>query len=330
LRRLYLFLLPFLLVLTACAVETGPPVSPQEVSQAQTEIWEIKLREYLRCEDRVGRILVRVLPVTEHREPHPWFLVQIIDLSRNPPEMERALSRIFALSLPEKGYLVTFVHPEIEAQGLRPGAVIQRLETRRLRLGKPVKLRLWNGPLLTLTPPVVYTEPVNFRIVDSPEPNAWVTPENRMYVTLALCRALPDDNELAAVVGHELAHLKRGHLQKRMALFTLRDLLGVGVYALGGQTARDIYRLGTNFALLKFSRDQEREADFYGLWYIYRAGFDLQRASQVWVHLAAVLPPSGPSLLSTHPITAERLARIRKIVAAIRSGKTFEELRRGK
>ncbi|QJA05655.1 M48 family metallopeptidase [Thermosulfurimonas marina] len=326
-RKLSLLLL--LLVLSACAVETGPPVSPEELSRAQTEIWEIKLREYLHCEDRVGRVLVRILPVTEHDEPHPWFLVKIIDLSRTPPEVDRALSRIFAESLPEKGYLVTFVHPALKRQGLSPGEVIQHLETQRLRLGAPVRLTLADGRLLSLKPPVIYTEPVDFRIVDSPEPNAWVTPENRMYVTLALCRTLPDDHELAAVVGHELAHLKRGHLKKQMTLLTLRDLLGIGVYALGGQTAQDLYRLGANFALLKFSRDQEREADFYGLWYTYRAGYNLEKAAQVWVHLAAVLPPGGPSLLSTHPPTAERLARIRKIVAAIRSGKTFEELRGG-
>lgn len=324
-RRLSLLL--SLLFLSACAVETGPPVAPEEVSRARVEIWEIKLREYLRCENRVGRVLVRLLPVTEHRKPHPWFLVKIMDLSRTPPEVDQALSRIFAKTLPEEGYLVTFVHPDLQRQGLARGTLIKRLKTRRLRLGAPVRLELSDGRLLSLKPPVIYTEPVDFQIVDRPEPNAWVTPENRMYVTLALCRVLPDDNELAAVVGHELAHLKRGHLKKQMVLLTLRDLLGIGIYTLGGQTAQDVYRLGANFALLKFSRDQEREADFYGLWFAYRAGYDLDRAAQVWVHLAAVLPPGGPSLLSTHPPTAERLARIRKIVAAVKAGKTFEELR---
>ncbi len=315
------------LFLFACTVETGPPVARQEVSRAREEIWFVKLQEYLTCERRVGTLLVRILPYTETRDSHPWFLVKIMDLSRTPAEVDRALSRIFGRDLPEKGYLVTFVHPEIASQGLSAGMVIRRIVTRRLKLHRPVELHLADGRYLRISPPVVNTEPVDFRIVDSTEPNAWVTPENRLYVTTALCRVLPDDHELAAVVGHELAHLKRGHIQKQMALLSLRDLLGIGIYALGGETAVDIYRLGTNFALLKFSRDQEREADFYGLWYIHRAGYDLERAARVWVHLAAVLPSGPPSILSTHPSTAERLARIRKIVAAIRAGKTFEELK---
>ncbi len=325
--RKHLALAFLALLLAACAVETGPPVAPEEISRAREEIWFVKLREYFTCERRTGTILVRLLPYTEPRQPHPWFLVKIIDLSKTPPEVDRALSRIFGESLPERGYLVTFTHPEIARQGLSPGLVIRRIETRNLSPNRPVKLLLTDGRPLSIIPPVVQTEPVDFRIVDSPEPNAWVTPENRLYVTTALCRVLPDDNELAAVVGHELAHLKRGHIRKQMALLSLRDLLGIGIYALGGQTASDIYRLGTNFALLKFSRDQEREADFYGLWYIYRAGYNLDRAAKVWVHLAAVLPPGPPSILSTHPSSAERLARIRKIVAAIRAGKTFEELK---
>ncbi|MBX6422277.1 M48 family metalloprotease [Thermosulfurimonas sp. F29] len=315
------------LILSACAVQTGPPVAREELSRAREEIWLVKLREYLRCERRVGTVLVRLLPVTEHRAPHPWFLVKVIDLGHSPPELDRALSRIYRENLPERGYLVTFVHPEIARQGLSPGMIIRRLETRRLTLGRPVNLVLSDGQNLALVPPVVNTDPVDFRIVDATEPNAWVTPENRMYVTTALCRVLPDDAELAAVVGHELAHLKRGHLRKKMILLSLRNLLGIGVQALGGPTASDIYRLGANFALLKFSRDQEREADFYGLWYVYRAGYDLDRAARVWVHLAAVLPQGPPSILSDHPSTAERLARIRKIVAAIKSGKTFEELK---
>ncbi len=322
------FVLIFFCLLASCAVETGPPVSRQEVLQAQEEIWKIKLEQYFSCERRVGRVLIRLLPVTENKAPHPWFLVKIVDLSRTPPEVRQALSEIFQRSLPKKGYLVTFVHPAIERQGLKPGMIIVRLKTTHLRLGEPVRVVLQGGRALVLHPPVIHTQPVDFRIVDSLDPNAWVTPENRMYVTVALCRVLPDDDELAAVVGHELAHLKRGHLFKRQAILTLRNLLGIGVYSLGGRPASDIYRLGTNLAILKYSRDQEREADFYGLWYVYRAGYHLERAAQVWVHLAAVLPPGQPSILSDHPATAERLARIRKIVAAIKAGHTFEELKK--
>ncbi len=316
-----------LLLLTSCSVSPGPPLTPEEYRQAQIQIWEIKLKDYLTCEERVGRILVRLLPVTEKkRQRYAWFLVKAFDLSRTPAAIDQALSRIWDRPLPSQGFLVTFAHPAIQRQGLKKGIIIQEILTDNLRPGNPVRLRLANGRLISLTPPIIHTRPVDFQIVEATEPNAWVTPRYRLYVTTALCRTLPDDHELAAVVGHELAHLKRGHLQKHLALLTLRDLLGLGIYALAGQTGEQIYRLGSGFALLKFSRDQEREADFYGLWYVYRAGYDLERASQVWIHLSAVLPPGPPNILSTHPSSAERLARIKKIVKAIQEGKTFEEL----
>jgi predicted Zn-dependent protease len=115
---------------------------------------------------------------------------------------------------------------------------------------------------------------------------------------------------------------------KRQLLFTLRDIFGLVVSSLGGQ-AGDIYRLGTDFALLKFSRDQEREADFFGLYYAYLAGFDLDEVARTWVYLGAVLPRiKAPPFLLTHPITEERLARIRKIVRLIKEGKTFEDFMR--
>ncbi len=316
-----------LLGLSACAVETGPPVSRQELQRTQVEIWEIKLREYLKCQSRVGKVLIRLLPHTDREErSYPWFLVKGVDLEKTPPEVDQALSRIFARSLPSKGLLLTFVHPYYKERGLVPGKMVNRVQTFKARLGEPV--RLWvEGRPWSAKPLELHTRPVDFQIVDKPEPNAWVTPEYKMYVTLGLCRVLPEEEELAAVVGHELAHLKRGHLQKQVLLTTLRDLLGLGISAVAGETATDLYRLGTNFALLKFSRDQEREADFYGLWYLSRAGYNLDRAAQVWVHLAAVLPPGPASILSTHPPTAERLARIRKIVSYIHQGKSFEEIR---
>lgn len=326
--RLKLLLLVLgLFLITSCAVQTGPPVSPEEIRRSQAEIWKIKLQEYFTCEERVGRLLIRILPQTEQEKPYPWFLVNGVNLARTPEEVDQALSEIFNENLPEKGILVTFVHPYYQNQGLQRGMIIRKLPSQGISLEHPIKLELTTGQRLNLKPLVIQTRPVDFRIVDSPQPNAWVTPDYRMYVTTALCRVLTNDNELAAVIGHELAHLKRGHLKKQMALMTLRDLLGIGIYALAGQTARDVYQLGTNFALLKFSRDQEREADFYGLWYIYRAGFNLEQAAQVWIHLAAVLPPGPPSILSTHPSSAERLARIRKIVKAIQAGQSFEAIK---
>ncbi len=318
-----------LFLVVACTTVTGPEVTEEEKREALIEILTVKWEEYLRDQKRVGDVLYRLLLVIkdpDHKE-YPYVGIKIIDLRRLGPEEREALARLEHLSLPEEGYLITYVTPYYREKGLKRFDILSpSLGPFRVKIGKPLRLVFLDGRTLEVMPQVIHTKPVDFVIVDSEEINAWVTPENVIYVTTALCRILPEDDQLAAVIGHELAHLKRGHIIKRQALFALRDIFGLVLSSLTGASAQDIYRLGTNFALLKFSRDQEREADFFGLYYAYLAGYDLDKVARTWVYLGAVLPRTkAPPLLLTHPVTEERLARIRKIVKMIKEGHTFED-----
>jgi len=324
----YFFCAFFFLFLASCATVTGPPVTEEERHQALVDILVVKWEEYLRDQQRVGDVLYRLLLVIKDKDEkkYPYLGIKVIRLESLEPAEKEALERLVGRTFPETGYLVTYVTPYYKEAGVKKFDVLS-LETENfeIKLGKPIILKLLGGKELKIFPQELMTKPVDFVIVDSEEINAWVTPAYVMYVTTALCRILPSDAQLAAVIGHELAHLKRGHIIKRQLLFTLRDIFGLVVGSLGGQ-AGDIYRMGTNFALLKFSRDQEREADFFGLYYAYLAGFNLDEVARTWVYLGAVLPRiKAPPFLLTHPITEERLARIRKIVKLIKQGKTFED-----
>ncbi len=320
------------LFLVACSTVTGPPVSEEERYQALLDILTVKWEEYLKDQQRVGDVLYRLLLVIKDQNPkeYPYVGIKILDLHRLGQAEKEALERLKGFQLPQEGYLITYVTPYYASKGVHRFEILSpTLSPFRIEIGKPLHLVFSNGRTLDVTPQVIHTKPVDFVIVDSEEVNAWVTPENIVYVTTALCRALPEDDQLAAVLGHELAHLKRGHILKRQALFTLRDIFGLVLGSLAGGTARDIYRATSNLALLKFSRDQEREADFFGLYYAYLAGFDLDKVARTWIYLSAVLPRTkGPNLLMTHPVNEERLARIRKIVRLIKEGHTFEEFMR--
>ncbi len=316
-------------LVAACATVTGPEVTQEEKKEALIEILTVKWEEYLRDQKRVGDVLYRLLLVIkdpDHRE-YPYIGIKIIDLHRLGEEEREALERLESLSLPAEGYLITYVTPYYREKGLKRFDILSpELEPFKVEVGRPLSLRFLDGRHLEILPQVIRTKPVDFVIVDSEEINAWVTPENVIYVTTALCRILPENDQLAAVIGHELAHLKRGHIFKRQALFTLRDIFGLVLGSLTGGSTQDLYRLGTNFALLKFSRDQEREADFFGLYYAYLAGYNLDKVARTWVYLGAVLPRTkAPNLLLTHPVTEERLARIRKIVKMIKEGYTFQD-----
>jgi len=324
----FLFLLIFFF-LSACATVTGPPVTEEERHQALVDILEVKWEEYLRDQQRVGDVLYRLLLVIKDKDhkKYPYLGIKVLKLENLDKAEKEALERLVDRSFPERGYLVTYVTPYYKKAGIKKFDVLSP-ETGpfQIKIGKPIDLEFVGGKKLTILPQEINTKPVDFVIVDTEEINAWVTPAYVMYVTTALCRILPSDAQLAAVIGHELAHLKRGHIMKRQLLFTLRDIFGL-VMGSFGREAGDIYRLGTNFALLKFSRDQEREADFFGLYYAYLAGFNLDEVARTWVYLGAVLPRiKSPSILLTHPVTEERLARIRKIVKLIKEGHTTGHL----
>ncbi|WP_456434369.1 M48 family metallopeptidase [Thermosulfuriphilus sp.] len=316
--------------LVGCATITGPQVTERERREAQIAILTYKWKDYLHCQQRVGKVLYRLLLAIDDGDGrrYPYVGIKVINLADLGPEEKEALGRAEGLRLPNKGYVITYLTPYYEKAGLGRFEILAP-ESRGFRFskGEPLRLEFLGGQRLEIPIQMIQTRPADFKIVDSEQINAWVTPDYVVHVTTALCRILPVEDQLAAVLGHELAHLKRGHIGKRQGLVGLRDIFGLVIGSLGGQTAHDIYQVGTNFVLLKFSRDQEREADFFGLYYAYRAGFNLEKAADTWLYLGAVLPRTNqPSLLLTHPVTEERLARIRKIVALIKQGKTFEDL----
>ena len=329
-KRWVICILVLSLFLAGCATVTGPPISKEEERLARVEILKRKIREYLACQQRVGDIMTRIL---EHiKDPsgksYPYVGIKAVDLKRLDEDNREAFYQAEKVILPKKGYLLVYVPPYYRKQGLKTFDILDPQQKNVLpRVGKTFTLHFINGETMTLKPEVIKTTPVQFHIVDSMLVNAWVTPGNNLYVTTAMCRTLPDDDELAIVIGHELAHLKRGHLKKRMALSFIYGILGAIANSLGGRPAYEAYRAAASFAYMKFSRDQEREADFFGMMFAYKAGFNVEKVEDAWLRLATVLPGSTrKSYLSGHPLTYERLARMKKIVALLKQGETFQEI----
>lgn len=318
------------LFLLSCATVTGPPVSKEEQRLARVEILERKFESYFACQDRVGDILSRML---EHiRDPsgktYPYVGIKAVDLARLDEDEREAFQRLEGVVLLKKGYLILYVPPFYRKRGVKAFDILDpKQENITPKVGRSFTLHFLGGRTLKLKPEEIHTAPVRFHILDTMVVNAWVTPGNNLYVTTAMCRTLPDDDELAIVIGHELAHLKRNHLKKRLPLYYAYSILGMIAGSIGGRPGYEAYRTAAAFALMKFSRDQEREADFFGMMFAHEAGFNVEKAEDAWLRLAAVLPGSGrKSYLSDHPLTSERLARMKKIVAMLKEGKTFQEI----
>jgi predicted Zn-dependent protease len=165
--------------------------------------------------------------------------------------------------------------------------------------------------------------PWTFRVVDDPAVNAFAIPGGFVYVTRGLLAHLTSEAELASVVGHEIGHVTARHT---VAAMSKQQIIGLGL-ALGSLASSKVakYAGTANQALgilfLKFSRDDESQADMLGLRYMRRADFDPRQMPEVFRLLDRLSTTEGgsrlPTWLETHPSPANRVAAINRQIAAL-------------
>jgi predicted Zn-dependent protease len=170
--------------------------------------------------------------------------------------------------------------------------------------------------------------PWTFRVLDDPIVNAFALPGGFVYVTRGILTHLNSEAELSAVVGHEIGHVTARHGANRMSKAQLAGVgLGVGA-AVSPEFARYAGLAETSLSLLflKYSRDDERQADDLGLRYTIGAGYDARQMPEVFALLKRVSESAGgggvPGWLSTHPDPDARGERIERQLAA--SGVDFD------
>lgn len=149
-------------------------------------------------------------------------------------------------------------------------------------------------------------------LFSQPDINAFALPGRRIGVYSGLLEYTLNDDELAAVLGHEIAHVKLHHGAERLS----QDLAARGVTdlaAAGDADAARIFGLVTTLGLiLPYSRRHELEADRSGLQYMARAGFDPFEAVALWARIAAQTERAQPiAFLSTHPADSVRITALR-------------------
>ncbi|MEM8981670.1 MAG: M48 family metallopeptidase [Pseudomonadota bacterium] len=156
-------------------------------------------------------------------------------------------------------------------------------------------------------------------IADIPETNAFVVPGGRIVVFTGILSAARNQHQLAAVLGHEVAHEIALHGLERKSNQTVANY-GVQVLgsAVGGGTSYNAKRASFEaFGLLSqygfqlpFSRKHESEADIVGLRYMSMAGFDPRESVPLWKNMASGNPDLPPEILMTHPAPETRIAQL--------------------
>jgi predicted Zn-dependent protease len=160
-----------------------------------------------------------------------------------------------------------------------------------------------------------------YNLVDDKAVNAWCMPGGKIVVYTGLLPVTQNEAALAAVIGHEVSHALLQHGNQRMSQGLLQQLGGVALsVAIANKPAETqnlfmtAYGAGTTVGvLLPFSRNQELEADRFGLIWTAMAGYNPQEAIALWERMEkASQGQSPPEFLSTHPSEGRRISQLQK------------------
>ena len=162
--------------------------------------------------------------------------------------------------------------------------------------------------------------PFRIKIIDSDEINAFALPGGFLYVNSGLLLAVEDEAELAGIMAHEIAHVAARHATRQMTRSQILDLVSLPLLAFGGGIVIAARETVGSITTMKFSRNYEAEADYLGVEYAYKAGYDPAALITILERLRLQeksAPGTAAKALSTHPQTADRIRRMQQEIASI-------------
>jgi predicted Zn-dependent protease len=161
-----------------------------------------------------------------------------------------------------------------------------------------------------------------FAVLDTPVVNAFAAPGGYIYVTRGILALMNSEAELAAVLGHEMGHVAARHSMQQLSTQMLAQ---VGL-VLGSILSKDIRKfaglasIGMQLLFLKFSRSDEYQADALGIRYARQAAYSPGEMLRFFTALEGMTAESSshsiPTFLSTHPMTKDRIARVKEMVSS--------------
>ena len=167
--------------------------------------------------------------------------------------------------------------------------------------------------------------PFTIKVIDSDVVNAFALPGGFFYVNSGLILKAQEESELAGVMAHEISHVTARHGTCQATKGEVAQLAAIPAmifipYSMAGYAMYQGLNLAIPLTFLKFSRDAEREADFLGIQYMYKAGYDPNSYVTFFERIQADekrRPGTIPKVFSTHPPTPERIENTQKEIARI-------------
>ncbi len=309
-------ILSIFLLVNGCA-NTGPPLSENELKKVQEEIevlaTEIYINDFVRVW-KVGLDVLRILP-KETFEKRAVIGALIVDNTED-------ISRFFKLPTEEGCVVIGVIDNYIADQaGIRQGDIIKEISGNRINdisqitfnAGKSSKVIIErNNKNLSVVVKPEEVPYVRIGLNETGKINAYAKFSGIQF-TSGMVHFVENDDELAIIMGHELAHLTAKHLPKNISMAALCGTLGGLTGPFAPITTQALYA--------PYSRGIEREADYLGLIYAHNANFDIEKGVTLWKRFALEIPRSrSNSYLRSHPASPERILRAQKVVELIKSG----------
>ncbi len=165
--------------------------------------------------------------------------------------------------------------------------------------------------------------PFTIKVIDSDEVNAFALPGGFFYVNSGLILAADEEAELAGVMAHEISHVAARHGMRQMTRANIAQIATIPLIFVGGGLGYGIYEaagLGLPLTFMKFQRNFEAEADYLGLQYMYKTGYDPQAFISFFEKIQAKekkKPGTISKAFASHPQTPDRIAASQKEIATI-------------
>lgn len=324
-----------LVVFSGCVTLPEYSVSSYDYQKIEEELRVKALKTKIERTVRVHEIaykLLRSVPLDEKKyDTYVGLLVTPID---------QYVSQLYSLSQDDSKVLVFGVVDGSPAQkaGLKNGDIIETIDGRKVSVRNlddilvklkadqtvnVVVLRDKQKITAALRPEKIRFN-IPFTVSDSSDINAFASPKG-ITVMYGFLNFAQSDDELAVVLAHEMAHLIRGHLLKGSGVGLFSTILAIAIGQTDIPQAGDLGNIMGTAVDSGFSRNFEREADFYGILYAHKAGFDPQAGMAIWERFAIEMPQSMDTYFgATHPTSTERLLRIKDIISKLDSGEINE------
>jgi predicted Zn-dependent protease len=212
----------------------------------------------------------------------------------------------------------------VEGQVARGRVYAQQIEAQIKLVNDPVVTEYVNRIGQNLVRNSDAQVPFTIKVIDSDVVNAMALPGGFFYVNSGLILAADEEAEMAGVMAHEIAHVAACHYGREMTRAQLLQLATVPLIFIGGGIGYGAYEasgLAIPMTFLKFSRNFEAQADYLGVQYMYRAGYDPSAFISFFEKIQAMekkKPGTLAKAFETHPPTADRIEKsqeeIRKVL----------------